>query len=59
MAAIKKFRFTFCTNKSSIQSCFIEASDFFEAVQDFKDWLYNEDIPRRSIEDVEVTEIRR
>lgn len=59
MAALKKFRFTFSTNELGVQSYFIIARDFFEAVTEFKAKLYEDEIPIDSMEDVEVTEIWR
>lgn len=60
MAALKKFRFTFSTDElAGARSYFIKARNFFEAVTEFKNMLYENKIPIDSIEDVEVTEIRR
>ena len=59
MAALVEYRFTFGTDKLNLQSYFIKARNFFEAVTEFKAMLYENKIPIDSIEDVEVTEIRR
>ena len=59
MAALIEYRFTFGTDELNIRSYFIKARNFFEAVTKFKAILYDNKIPIDSLEDIEVTEIRR